>query len=124
MDYKNVNDLCDMIRQTSFDIHKYLHHGHLEKVYENALVSRLTKMGKDEHQYPLQVKDQDGTVIGDYIADLFIKDILIIKIKACKTIADEHIAQILGYLRASNIEHGLLINFGSSKFQIKKYILN
>ena len=125
MDYKNVNDLCDMIRQTSFDIHKYLHHGHLEKVYENALVSRLTKMGlKVEHQYPLQVKDQDGTVIGDYIADLFIKDILIIKIKACKTIADEHIAQILGYLRASNIEHGLLINFGSSKFQNKKYILN
>ena len=125
MDYKNVNDLCDMIRQTSFDILKYLHHGHLEKVYENALVSRLTKMGlKVEHQYPLQVKDQDGTVIGDYIADLFIKDILIIKIKACKTIADEHIAQILGYLRASNIEHGLLINFGSSKFQITKYILN
>jgi GxxExxY protein len=125
MDYKNVNDLCDMIRQTSFDIHKYLHHGHLEKVYENALVSRLTKMGlKVEHQYPLQVKDQDGTVIGEYIADLFIEDILIIKIKACKTIADEHIAQILGYLRASNIEHGLLINFGSSKFQIKKYILN
>jgi GxxExxY protein len=81
-------------------------------------------MGKDEHQYPLQVKDQDGTVIGDYIADLFIEDILIIKIKACKTIADEHIAQILRYLRASNIEHGLLINFGSSKFQIKKYILN
>jgi GxxExxY protein len=125
MDYKNVNDLCDMIRQTSFDIHKYLHHGHLEKVYENALVSRLTKMGlKVEHQYPLQVKDQDGTVIGEYIADLFIEDILIIKIKACKTIADEHIAQILGYLRASNIEHDLLINFGSSKFQNKKYILN
>ena len=124
MDYKNVNDLCDMIRQTSFDILKYLHHGHLEKVYENALVRRLTKMGKDEHQYPLQVKDQDGTVIGEYIADLFIEDILIIKIKACKTIADEHIAQILGYLRASNIEHGLLINFGSSKFQNKKYILN
>jgi GxxExxY protein len=125
MDYKNVNDLCDMIRQTSFDIQKYLHHGHLEKVYENALVSRLTKMGlKVEHQYPLQVKDQDGTVIGEYIADLFIEDILIIKIKACKTIADEHIAQILGYLRASNIEHDLLINFGSSKFQNKKYILN
>jgi GxxExxY protein len=97
----------------------------LEKVYENALVSRLTKMGlKVEHQYPLQVKDQDGTVIGEYIADLFIEDILIIKIKACKTIADEHIAQILGYLRASNIEHDLLINFGSSKFQNKKYILN
>ncbi|HIC39418.1 MAG TPA: GxxExxY protein [Candidatus Marinimicrobia bacterium] len=125
MDYKNVNDLCDMIRQTTFDILKYLHHGHLEKVYENALVSRLTKMGlKVEHQYPLKVKDQDGTVIGEYIADLFIEDILIIKIKACKTIADEHIAQILRYLRASNIEHDLLINFGSSKFQNKKYILN
>lgn len=125
MEYRNIIELCDVVRQTSFEIHKYLRHGHLEKVYENALVSRLTKIGlKVKQQFPLQVKDEDGTVIGDYIADLFIEDILIIEIKACKSIADEHIAQILGYLRASNIEHGLLINFGSSKFQIKKYILN
>ena len=71
----------------------------------------------------MQVRDEDGTVLGDYFADLFIEDVLIVELKACKTIVDEHIAQILGYLRASAIEHGLLINFGSSKLQIKKYIL-
>ena len=106
MDYKNVNDLCDMIRQTSFDIHKYLHHGHLEKVYENALVSRLTKMGlKVEHQYPLQVKDQDGTVIGEYIADLFIEDtrkLFILKLPVILIIA--HATKIYFYLFTMQIK--------------------
>jgi len=54
---------------------------------------------------------------------LFIDNRLIVELKACKAITDEHIAQILGYLRASRIEHGLLINFGASKLEIKKYIL-
>jgi GxxExxY protein len=49
---------------------------------------------------------------------------LLVEIKATKTLADEHVAQLLGYLRASRIEHGLLINFGSPVFQIKKYILD
>ena len=49
---------------------------------------------------------------------------LIVELKACNAIANEHIAQLLGYLRASQIEHGLLINFGAPKLQIKKYVLN
>ena len=117
--------LCDIIRETSFSIHKYLRHGHLEKVYENALANRLRKLKiKVEQQFSLKVYDEDGTIIGDYIADLFISDQVVVELKACKAIADEHIAQILGYLRASRIEHGLLINFGAPKLQIKKYILN
>jgi hypothetical protein len=47
-----------------------------------------------------------------------------VEIKACRALADEHTAQILGYLKSSRIEDGLLINFGSYKFQIKKYILS
>ena len=57
-------------------------------------------------------------------ADLFVEGRLIVEINACKALADEHIAQILGYLRASGIEHGLLINFGSGKFQIRKFVLS
>jgi GxxExxY protein len=49
---------------------------------------------------------------------------LIIELKACRSLADEHITQILGYLKPSRIEDGLLINFGSYKFQVKKYILS
>lgn len=121
----NINELCDIIRETSFSIHKYFKHGHLEKIYENALASRLQKFGLDvQQQFPLKVFDEDGTLLGDFYADLFVDSRLIVEIKACKSLADEHIAQILGYLRASKIEHGLLINFGAPRLQIKKYILN
>ena len=117
--------LCDQIRVICFDLHKYLRYGHLEKVYENGLANRLRKAKlKVEQQYPLKVYDEDGTVLGEYFADLFVDDCLILELKACKGLAAEHTAQLLGYLRACNIEHGLLVNFGASKFQIRKYALS
>jgi len=122
---KDIMELCDTVRQTAYHIHIYHGHGHLEKVYENALAHRLRKIGLDvKQQFPLSVYDEDGTAIGDYNADMFIDNRLIIELKACRTLADEHIAQLLGYLKSSRIEHGLLINFGSAKFQIKKYALS
>jgi GxxExxY protein len=124
MDEKMKN-LCDQVRETAYAIHKYNGTGHLEKVYENALVHRLRKAGLNvQQQHPLKVYDEDGTEIGDYYADLIVEDVLIIELKACKTMAEEHKAQIIGYLRSANIEHGLLINFGSYKFQIEKFILD
>ncbi len=120
----DVMKLCDTVRETAYAIHKYHAHGHLEKVYENALVHRLRKAGLDvKQQCPLKVYDEDGAEIGDYFADLIVENSLIIELKASKTIADEHRAQLIGYLRASGVEHGLLINFGSYRFQIKKYAL-
>ncbi len=77
-----------------------------------------------KQQHPLKVYDEDGTLIGDYNADLFVERRLIIELKAAKALADEHVAQILGYLRASRVEHGLLMNFGAPKFEIKKYALS
>jgi len=119
-----VLKLCDVIRQTSYDIHEYLKSGHLEKVYENALAHRLRKLGIDvKQQHDLTVYDEDGALLGKMTADLFIENVLIAELKACKTLIQEHIAQIFGYLRASRVEHGLLINFGSPKLEIKKYIL-
>jgi GxxExxY protein len=122
---KDIMELCDVVRQTSYDIHVYHGHGHLEKVYENALAHRLRKLGCDvKQQSPLTVRDEDGTIIGEYFADLLIDDRLIIELKAAKTIADEHVAQMLGYLTSARIEHGLLINFGSYRFEIKKYAMS
>ena len=116
--------LCDVVRETNFAIHCYHKQGHLEKVYENALAHRLGKIGLQvEQQFPLNIYDEDGTIIGDYYADLFVENCLIVELKACQNLADEHIAQILGYLHSSKIKHGLLINFGAPKLQIKKYIL-
>ena len=89
--------LCDQVRETAFALHRYLRHGHLEKVYENGLAHRLRKAGVQvKQQHPLQVLDEDGTVLGDYLADLFVEGELIVELKACKALADEHVAQLLG----------------------------
>jgi len=118
-----ILSLCDVIRQTGYDIQVYLGSGHLEKVYENALAHRLIKQRiKVVPQHPLQVFDEDGTLIGSFFADLFIEDQLIVELKACKGLADEHTSQLIGYLKAARIRHGLLINFGASKFQIRKFV--
>ena len=118
----DMKELCDRVRQTAYEIHEYHGHGHLEKVYENALAHRLHKAGlRVEQQHPIKVYDEDGTPIGDYYADLVIEDELIVELKTAKTLAPEHTAQILGYLKSARLEHGLLINFGSYKFEIRKY---
>lgn len=120
-----IKDLCDRIRQMAYDIHVYHGHGHLEKVYENALGHRLRKAGlKALQQAPIHVFDEDGTEIGEYFADLLVENEIIIELKAAKTLAPEHEAQILGYLKSSRKEHGMLINFGSYRFQIRKFALS
>ena len=123
-DEKRIMELAGIIRQTSFDLHSYLRHGHLEKVYENGLAHRLRKQDLTViQQHPLSVQDEDGTVLGEYFADLYVEDCLIVELKACKSLASEHFAQTLGYLRASGHRDAMLINFGTSRIQIKKVIL-
>jgi GxxExxY protein len=125
MKWSNINELCDMVRETSFAIHSYHRNGHLEKVYENALAHRLIKQGlKVLQQHPLNVYDEDGTILGEYFADLFVEDCLIVELKAVRAVADEHVAQILGYLKSSRVETGLLINFGAAKLYVKKYLMS
>ena len=122
---REILTLCNVIRQTSFEIHKYLRAGHREYIYENALAHRLRKRGITvEQQQQIKVFDEDGTLLGFFKTDLMIADRLICEIKGVRAITDEHIAQLLGYLRASRIEHGMLINFGGARLEIKKYILN
>jgi len=122
---EDIFALCDIVRETSYSLHCYHRHGHLEKIYENGLASRLKKAGIEiAQQHRLNVYDEDGAVLGEYFADLFIENQLIVEIKACKNLAEEHVAQLLGYLRSSRCEHGLLINFGARKLQIKKYALS
>jgi GxxExxY protein len=120
-----VFQLCDIVRETGFAIHNYHRHGHVEKIYENALTHRLRKHGlKVIQQHPLSVFDEDGTLLGEFHADLFVEDQLIVELKAVRSILDEHVAQLLGYLRSARREHGLLVNFGAAKFAIRKYALS
>ncbi len=124
MNIQNINQLCDVVRETSFSIHRYHRHGHLEKIYENALASRLRKLGIEvKQQFPLTVFDENGTILGEYFADLYIEDRLIVELKAVRAVVDEHVAQLLGYLRSSRVETGLLINFGAPVLSVKKYLM-
>jgi GxxExxY protein len=120
---EDIMRLCDQVREIAYAIHVYHGNGYLEKVYENALVHRLRKARFTiKQQHPITIRDEDGTVIGEYFADIIVNDILLIELKACKTLASEHKAQVLHYLKATGIEHGLIINFGSYRFEIQKLI--
>ena len=124
MEFQHINQLCDIVRETSFAIHRYHRNGHVEKIYENALANRLRKLGLEvRQQHPLTVYDEDGTLLGEFFADLFIENRLIVELKAVRTIADEHVSQLLGYLKSGRIETGLLINFGASVLSVKKYLM-
>lgn len=125
MPEQNVFPLCDQVREAAFALHRHLRHGHLERVYETGLIHRLHLAGVEAvAQFPLQVRDTDGHVLGDYFADILVDRKLIVEIKAARCLADEHFAQVLGYLRGSGFEHALLINFGSPRLEIRKLILS
>ncbi len=121
----SIFPLCDQIRETSFALHSPLRHGHVEKVYENGRSNRRRKRGVPViQQHPLNVYDEDGSLLGEFFADLFGAQRLIVELKACRTLADEYVARLLGCLRALRVEHGLLINFGAPRLQICKYVLS
>ena len=68
------------------------------------------------------MQDEDGTLIGVYLADLLVEDVVVVELKTAKALAVEHEAQILGYLKSARLQHGLLINFGSPKFEMRKFV--
>ena len=119
----DLEALVAKIRQIAYDLHAYLGTGLLEKVYENGLAHRLQKAGfRVETQKPLNVYDNDGFCLGEYFADLVVDGQIIVELKAVRNIADEHYAQILNYLKISGAPAGLLINFGSYKFEVRTVI--
>jgi GxxExxY protein len=124
MKFDHINQLCDVVRETSFALHCYHRNGHAEKVYENGLAHRLRKQGLEfRQQHPLHVFDEDGTLLGEFFADLYIENQLVVELKAARAVANEHIAQLLGYLKSGRVETGLLINFGSPVLHVKKYLM-
>jgi GxxExxY protein len=115
-------DLTEIIRDEFFHVYNALGAGFLEKVYENALALRLEKAGLAVRQrVPIKVYFE-GAVVGIYEADVLVNHSVIIEIKAVSALIDEHEAQLLNYLRATEIEVGLLVNFGP-KPEFKRRVL-
>ena len=110
-DFK-YKELTGQIIKIFFRVYNKLGYGFLEKIYENALMIEL----KEEKihavaQAPIQVCYK-GQILGEYFADILAENKIIIEIKAAKFLVEEHEAQLLNYLKATNIEVGLLLNFG------------
>ena len=115
---KELRDVASRVGQIAYGVHEYFGNGLLEKVYENALTHRLEIAGYSvERQKPLPVYDSDGFCVGDYVVDLFVNECLTVELKAVKTLAPEHLAQVLNYLNIARRPIGLLIHFGSFKFE-------
>ena len=105
----------------AFEVINELGAGFLESVYEQALLLALRQKGLSAiAQHPVKVMFR-GECVGDFYADIFVEEKVIVELKTVKTIAPEHQAQIINYLNATGIEVGLLINFGNPKLEYKRF---
>lgn len=117
------SEITSKIIKGFFKVYNTLGYGFLEKVYENALILELEGMGfRAVQQYPIKVF-YNGKEIGEYFADIIVENSVIIELKAVDKLAEIHEAQLLNYLKATNIEVGLLLNFGV-KAEYKRKVFN
>jgi GxxExxY protein len=120
----NLNELTYLINGAIFEVNRILGPGFLEKVYQNALLLELKARGiKAVAQYPIKVRYKDK-IVGEYFADLLVEDQVIIELKTVDRIEKIHEAQLLNYLKATGIKVGLLVNFKSTKADIKRMVLD
>ena len=114
-----VDDLTHIIISCAYKVHNILGPGFLEKVYENALRIELEKAGfRVRQQEPINVM-YEGQIVGEYYADLWVNERVVVELKAALVLAKEHEVQLVNYLTATGVNDGLVINFGSS-VQIKR----
>ena len=119
---ESFNPITEKIIGCAYTVSNALGAGFLEKVYEYALAHELRKAGlKVQQQHPIQVR-YDGIVVGDYVADLFIEDCILVELKAVKALDEIHQAQCLNYLKATCLRLCLLINFGKTRVEIKRLV--
>lgn len=118
------SDLTELIIGAFYEVNNRLGYGFLEKVYENAMVIELKRLGMNvEQQKHLKVHYRDF-IIGDYYADIVVNDLVILELKADEKLMPEHEAQLINYLKATDIEVGLLFNFGRKADFRRKYFSN
>ena len=117
-------DTTDKILKAFYKVYNELGFGFLEKVYQNALYIELTAMGlycKKQSQIKVYYKEQ---LVGEYFADIIVNESIIIELKAAEALVEEHEYQLINYLKATEIEVGLLLNFGKEPVFKRKLFTN
>jgi GxxExxY protein len=119
-----ITGITEKVIGSAFKVINGLGSGFLEKVYENALAYELRKSGlKVKQQWPIQVH-YDEMVVGEFAADLFVGDLVVVELKTVKLLDEIHMAQCINYLRATHLEVCLLINFYRPKLEYKRILSN
>lgn len=114
-------DITEKILKAFYNVYNTLGYGFLEKVYENSLLIELRKMGLfciAQEQIKVYYENEQ---VGFYIADIIVNGVVIIEVKAAESLCEEHEFQLINYLKATEIEVGLLLNFGKNP-QFKRKI--
>lgn len=116
------SELTGKILGAFFQLHKELGFGFSEKVYESALEVLLTELGMIVARQKEIYVYYHGKVVGEYKADMIVNGVVLLEIKSVETLIDAHDAQLLNYLKATELEVGLLFNFGrQAEFHRKIY---
>jgi len=115
-------ELSDKIIDCAIEVHKTLGFGFLEKVYENSLKYELKAAGLKVEQQALINVVYKEIIVGEYRADLFVENKIILELKAEKQINSAHEAQLLNYLKAANIKVEYLVNFGRNRLESKRMV--
>lgn len=117
------NDITKSIIGCALRVINTLGTGFLEKVYENAMVVELKKSGLAVDQQKKLAVYYEGEVVGEYSVDLLVERLVLVELKVSREFDENHFAQLMNYLKASNKRLGLLLNFGTPRLGIKRFIL-
>lgn len=119
-----LNEITEKIIGSAYEVSNTLGCGFLEKVYENSMAKELKcKNLKVDQQKKISVFYKNENV-GEYYADLFVEDEVIVELKAIKQLTEIHEAQLMNYLKSTKKKVGLLLNFGTTRIQIKRLVNN
>jgi len=118
------SDITKLILKAFYNVYNKMGFGFLEKVYENAMIIELQKLGlQAEKQQPIKVF-YDEILVGEYFADIVVNNNVIVELKALENLCEAHEAQLVNYLKATEIEVGLLLNFGKEPQHKRRVFTN
>jgi GxxExxY protein len=117
-----LDEITEKVIGCAYKVLNGLGSGFLERVYENALAIEIQNAGlKVKQQYPIVIR-YEKVIVGEYIADLLIEDLVLVELKAVEELAQIHSAQCLNYLKATGLKVCLLTNFGKNKIKVKRLV--
>lgn len=123
-DNYKYSEITERIIMAFYKVYNTLGYGFLEKVYENALFNELVAMGIFVEKQTQIVVYYEGKEVGKYFADVIVEGCVIVELKAAESLCEEHEYQLINYLKATEIEVGLLLNFGKKPAFKRKVFSN